>query len=56
LVVGRPPAMLALVLAPPVWLIALPFRFLGACIGATFAFVKALLYLPARLLGSPAKA
>lgn len=56
LVVCWPLALLALVLAPLVWLIALPFRLLGVCVGATFAFVKALLYLPARLLGAPVKA
>lgn len=51
-----PLALLALVLAPLVWLIALPFRLVGLCVGATFALVKALLFLPARLLASPAKA
>ncbi|AOS45317.1 hypothetical protein Verru16b_02397 [Lacunisphaera limnophila] len=56
LVVCWPVALLALVLAPLVWLIALPFRLVGVCVGATFAFIKALLFLPARLLGGPAKA
>lgn len=56
LVVCWPLALLALVLAPLVWLIALPFRLVGVCIGATFAFIKALLFLPARLLGGSAKA
>ena len=56
LVVCWPLAFLALVLAPLVWLVALPFRLVGVCVGATFAFIKALLFLPARLLGSPAKA
>lgn len=56
LVICWPLALLALVLAPLVWLIALPLRLLGVCVGATFAFVKALLFLPARLLGAPAKA
>jgi len=56
LVLCWPLALLALLLAPLVWLIALPFRLLGVCVGATFAFVKALLFLPARLLGAPAKA
>jgi hypothetical protein len=56
LVICWPLALLALLLAPLVWLIALPFRLLGLCVGATFAFVKALLFLPARLLGAPAKA
>ena len=49
-----PLALLALVLAPLVWLIALPFRLLGVCVAATFAGIKAVLFLPARLLGSPA--
>lgn len=52
LVVCWPLALLALVLAPLVWLIALPFRLAGVCLGALFAFIKALLFLPARLLGA----
>jgi hypothetical protein len=56
LVLCWPVALLALVLAPLVWLIALPFRLVGLCIGATFAFIKAVLYLPARLLGGRASA
>ncbi len=51
LVICWPLALLALVLAPLVWVIALPFRLLGVCVTATFAFIKALLFLPARLLG-----
>jgi hypothetical protein len=51
LIVCWPLALLALFLAPFVWLLSIPFRLLGVCIGATFAFVKAILYLPARLLG-----
>ncbi|MBA4137767.1 MAG: hypothetical protein C0518_10665 [Opitutus sp.] len=46
-----PLALLALVLAPFVWLIALPFRLAGAAIGGVLALVKALFFLPARLLG-----
>ncbi len=56
LVLCWPLALLALVLAPLVWLFALPFRLAGLCVGAAFAFIKALLFLPARLLGNPAKA
>jgi len=56
LAVCWPLALLALFLAPIVWIIALPFRLLGVCVAATFAFIKALLFLPARLLGGPAKA
>jgi hypothetical protein len=47
-----PLALLALVLAPLVWLIALPFRVAAAAIGGVLALVKALFFLPARLLGS----
>ena len=51
LAVSWPLALLALVLAPLVWLVALPFRLVGVCVAAMFAFLKALLFLPARLLG-----
>ena len=51
LAVCWPLALLALVLAPFVWLVALPFRLVGVCVAATFALVRALLFLPARLLG-----
>ena len=46
-----PLALLAVVLAPLVWLVALPFRVVGICFAALFAFIKALLFLPARVLG-----
>lgn len=50
-----PLALLALVLYPIVWLIALPFRLVGITMHAVFAFLGALLMLPARLLrGHPA--
>lgn len=51
LVACWPVALLALLLAPLVWLLALPFMLLGVCVSAIFAFVKALLFLPSRLLG-----
>ena len=51
LVLSWPVALLALVLLPFVWLVALPFRLVGICVGALLAFIKALLFLPARLLG-----
>lgn len=54
LVVAWPLALLALVAYPLVWLLLLPFRLLGIAVGGVFAFLKALLYLPARLLGSKA--
>jgi uncharacterized membrane protein YgaE (UPF0421/DUF939 family) len=46
-----PVALLALVLAPLVWLLALPFRLVGIAVGGVFAFVQALIFLPARVLG-----
>jgi len=51
LVLSWPLAILALVLWPLVWLLALPFRFAGAAVGALLALLRALLFLPARLLG-----
>lgn len=54
-VVCWPLALLALVLYPFVWLLLLPFRLLGIAVDGVFAFFKAILFLPARLLGSPAR-
>ena len=51
LAVAWPLALLVLVLAPLVALLALPFALVGIAVGALFAFVKALLFLPARILG-----
>ncbi|WP_458071028.1 hypothetical protein [Rhodanobacter sp. BL-MT-08] len=50
LVVCWPLALLALVLYPIVWLIALPFRLVGITVGAVFALLTAILFLPARVL------
>jgi hypothetical protein len=46
-----PLALLALVLLPVVWLLLLPFRLVGIAVGGAFALVRALVYLPARVLG-----
>lgn len=46
-----PLALLALLLWPLVWLLSLPFRLIGVTFEALFAFLRALLMLPARLLG-----
>ena len=46
-----PLALLAVVLFPLVWLLSLPLRLVGITFEAVFAFVRALLFLPARLLG-----
>lgn len=46
-----PLALLALVLYPVVWLLTLPFRLVGIAVEGVFAFLKALVMLPARVLG-----
>jgi hypothetical protein len=46
-----PLAVLALVLWPLVWLASLPFRLVGITFEALFALLRAILFLPARLLG-----
>ena len=46
-----PLALLALVLYPIVWLVLLPFRLLGVAVDGVFELLKAVLFLPARLLG-----
>ena len=46
-----PLALLALVLYPIVWLLLLPFRLVGIAVGGVLAFVAAIVFLPARLLG-----
>lgn len=51
LVLSWPLAIAVLVLAPIVWLMALPFRLVGVCISATLALVRSILFLPARVLG-----
>lgn len=50
-VLSWPVALLALVLAPLVWLASLPLRLVGVTLDAAFALLRALLTLPARLLG-----
>ena len=47
-----PLALLALVLYPLMWLLALPFRLLGMTLDAVFETLKAVLFLPARMLGA----
>jgi hypothetical protein len=46
-----PVALLALVLLPIVWLVSLPLRLIGITVSAVFALIRAVLFLPARLLG-----
>jgi hypothetical protein len=51
LVLCWPVALLALVLYPIVWLLLLPFRLVGLAVTGVFAFLLALILLPARALG-----
>jgi hypothetical protein len=53
-VVSWPLALLVLVLYPLVWLLLLPFRLIGITVRSVFAFLEAVLRLPARLLGGRA--
>ena len=46
-----PIALLAAILLPIVWLVSLPFRLIGITVSAVFALMRAVLFLPARLLG-----
>ncbi len=52
LVVCWPAALLALVLYPFVWLFLLPFRLVGIAVTGVFELLRAIILLPARLLGS----
>jgi hypothetical protein len=56
LILCWPLALLALVLYPFVWLLLLPFRLLGIAVGGVLAFVKAVIFLPARLVRGPGAA
>jgi len=51
LVLCWPLALLALVLWPVVWVLAIPFRLLGIAVDGVFAFLRAVVMLPARILG-----
>lgn len=51
-----PLALLALVLYPIVWLLMLPLRLLGIAVDGVLAFVRAVVFLPARILGGGKRA
>ena len=56
LILCWPLALLALVAYPFVWLLLLPFRLLGFAVESVLELVKAILFLPARVLRGPARA
>jgi hypothetical protein len=53
LVLCWPLAILALILYPVVWLISIPFRLLGFAVGGALELIKAIIFLPARILRGP---
>ena len=53
LVVCWPLALGALVLYPFVWLLLLPFRIVGIAVGGVLDLLKAIFFLPARVLRGP---
>jgi hypothetical protein len=52
LILCWPLALVVLIAYPLVWLLLLPFRLLGLTVDAVFELLKALLFLPARVLGA----
>ncbi len=50
-IVCWPLALIALVLYPFVWIVLLPFRLVGIAVEGVFGLLKAVLFLPARVLG-----
>ena len=50
LVLCWPLALAALVLYPVVWLLLLPFRVVGIAVGGVLELVRAIIFLPGRLL------
>lgn len=54
LVICWPLALVAALLYPFVWLLLLPFRIVGIAVGGVLELVKAIIFLPARLLGGRA--
>ncbi|MHC1766400.1 MAG: hypothetical protein AB9869_19220 [Verrucomicrobiia bacterium] len=46
-----PLALFVLIVFPIVWLLSLPFRLIFAGVEGVLAFLKAIIFLPARLLG-----
>ena len=47
-----PLALAALVVYPLVWLLLLPFKLLGIAVEGAFSLLRAVVTLPARLLGA----
>lgn len=55
LILCWPLALLALVLYPIVWLLLLPLRLIGIAVDGAFSLLRAIVLLPARVLGGPSR-
>ena len=53
LILCWPLAILVLILYPLIWLVLLPFRILGIAVGGVLDLLRAIVFLPARLLRGP---
>jgi hypothetical protein len=51
-----PLALLALVLYPLIWILLLPFRILGIAVDGVLEMVRAVIFLPTRILRGPRRA
>ncbi|MDZ4812585.1 MAG: hypothetical protein SGI99_08225 [Pseudomonadota bacterium] len=49
-----PLALLALVLYPLIWLVCLPFKLVGIAVESVFELLRAVILLPARIVGGKA--
>lgn len=54
-VVCWPLALVALILYPIVWLITLPFRIVGIAVGGVLELIRAIFYLPFRIMRGPSR-
>ena len=52
LILCWPLALLALIMYPVAWLLLLPFRLIGIGVEAVFELLRAIVMLPARMLGA----
>jgi len=53
LILCWPLAILALILYPLVWLLLIPFRLVGIAVEGMLELVRAIIFLPARILRGP---
>ena len=49
--IAWPLAILLVFVLPLLWLLSIPFRIFGALVEAMLAFIRAIFFLPARILG-----